>query len=318
MVYKAAADAFGVDQDISQKAKVGSIPEWIHTETLNLDDWQDDDEYRRGEATPHRRLEEDFGLEPHTAGSLVSNHVLGLSAGLYNYIANSSELTPDYRLELVDLMSRAEIELEQGQNIDIVGEDIDNNSIDTDYLLSENGEFIDANESDFKQTYLDMVDLKTGALVRAPLEAAVLAAGYDQESGVVDQARELGTYIGRAFQKWDDVLDVTSTEGEIGKDRFSDLEAGKKNILSETAAEMVENGEKGFLEKIRCKNYPSERELLAAGRIIEDSGAVEEVRKDALSDIKRANQILDQMPFENHEYVSDLRQLAQMAVTRDD
>lgn len=317
MLYKAAADAFDVDQDMYQKAKIGSIPEWIHTETLNLDDWQDDDEYRRGEKTPHLKLEENFNLEPRTAGSIISNHVLSLSAGIYGHVRSMEDFPENYRLDLVEVMSNAETDLVKGQNLDIIGEYFEDERIDTDYLLSENASFLDGEDTDFRDYYTEMIDRKTGALVRAPLEAAALAAGHDYDSEVMSDVQETGNHIARAFQKWDDVLDVTSTEGEIGKDRFSDIEEGKKNILTETAAEMLENGQKGFLEKVRRKQSPTEKELLTAGRIIEESGAVEEVRQEAISDVKEAQELLGSIPFDNQGYVEDLKQLAELAVSRD-
>lgn len=317
LAYKAAAEAFGVDQTFSQKAKVASVPEWLHTETLNLDDWQDDDKLRRGERAPHRRLEGDLNLDPHTAGSLISNHVLGLNAGISRYISNSEEFSHEYRNQLGSVISDAVIDLVNGQNLDIVGEEIDNNNIDTDYLLSQHASFVDGAGAEFDQYYIDMVDLKTGALLRAPFEAAALAAGYEPESEVMEQAQELGTYIGRAFQKWDDALDIMAAEGSTGKDRFSDLYTGKKNIVTERAAKMAENGEHGFIEKIRRKAYPTENELLAAGRMIEEAGVVDAVRQDALKDVEKAHQIIDQLPLENPKYADDLRQLAAYTVMRD-
>lgn len=317
MVYKAAADAFDVEQSDTQKARVGSIPEWIHTETLNLDDWQDDDQSRRGQKTPHLRLEDNFGLNPHTVGSIISNHVLGLSAGVYGYVQSMDDLPEEYRLDLIDVMSRAETDLVKGQNMDIVGEYIDDENVDTNYLLSENTGFVDQDHFDFRDFYIDMIDRKTGALVRAPLEAAALAAGYDYGSDVMDNIQDAGDHIARAFQKWDDVLDVTSNQGEIGKDRFSDLDASKKTIVSEAAAARLENGKKGFLEKVRRKEYPTENELVTAGRMIEESGAVETVREDAISDVGEAKRLLDNIPFENPSYVEDLKELADFAVRRD-
>ena len=93
---------------------------------------------------------------------------------------------------------------------------------------------------------------KTSALIEASMMAgAVLAGASEEELEVVEQAAE---NIGLAFQIQDDILDVTSTQEELGKPIHSDEKnnkvtyvslmgapaaAGKVKELSEHAVELL-------------------------------------------------------------------------------
>ncbi len=84
--------------------------------------------------------------------------------------------------------------------------------------------------------------LKTGALISAAAELGCIAAG-----GTMEQRGKLHEYamaIGLAFQIRDDMLDVTSTDQELGKPVGSDKNNEKTTFVSllglERCAELVE------------------------------------------------------------------------------
>ena len=62
--------------------------------------------------------------------------------------------------------------------------------------------------------------LKTGALISAAAELGCIAAGGSPEQR--QKVREYAQALGRAFQVQDDILDVTSTDEELGKNVGSD------------------------------------------------------------------------------------------------
>ena len=71
---------------------------------------------------------------------------------------------------------------------------------------------------------------KTGALIKAACLMGGILGGADDET-----LEKLGSYaekIGLAFQIKDDILDVESTEEELGKNIGSDKEQGKSTFVS--------------------------------------------------------------------------------------
>ena len=62
--------------------------------------------------------------------------------------------------------------------------------------------------------------LKTGALISAAAELGCIAAGGSEEQR--RKVRDYAQALGRAFQVQDDILDVTSTDEELGKNVGSD------------------------------------------------------------------------------------------------
>ncbi len=72
--------------------------------------------------------------------------------------------------------------------------------------------------------------LKTGALLEASLMIGAVLAGAEEEQ--VDRMEKVASDIGLAFQIQDDILDVTSTEEELGKPIGSDERNQKTTYVS--------------------------------------------------------------------------------------
>ncbi len=90
------------------------------------------------------------------------------------------------------------------------------------------GEMTDV-ECEGKSVSLEMVDYihyhKTAALIEAALAVGAVLAGASKEHLQIIQ--DFGKAIGLAFQVVDDILDITATTEQLGKDAGSDLERGK-------------------------------------------------------------------------------------------
>lgn len=81
------------------------------------------------------------------------------------------------------------------------------------------------------QSALDkMHKLKTGALITAAAKMGCIAAQADKNQ--ILAAENYANSIGLAFQIMDDILDVTSTSAELGKNVGSDLAARKSTYVS--------------------------------------------------------------------------------------
>lgn len=76
----------------------------------------------------------------------------------------------------------------------------------------------------------EMDEKKTGALIKAACEIGCIAAGAGENK--IALAREYGECVGLAFQIVDDMLDVLSTDKELGKPVGSDKENDKSTYVS--------------------------------------------------------------------------------------
>ena len=121
-----------------------------------------------------------------------------------------------------------------------------------------------------EQELTDINSRKTGALLAAACQMGVAAAGGSQR--MLDSAGHFGAALGMAFQIRDDMLDVLSTEEELGKPIGSDVQEHKNTY-------MVLLGKDGC-EKTVQKITKSAKEILKEG--FEDTAFLEELA-DALS-----------------------------------
>lgn len=220
--------------------------EMIHTYSLVHDDLpaMDDDDYRRGRLTTHKKFGEDMGI---LAGDALLNYayetafmafdsgeadrvakalrVLGRKAGMYGMVG--------------------------GQVVDV----------------EENGKFVD------EATLLFVYETKTSALLEAAFMIGGILAGASQEQ---IQSLELSAKkLGIAFQIQDDILDVVGDEEKIGKPVHSDERNEKSTFAaihgieksSEKVREYTEealeilasfSGDKVFLEE--CMGWLTKRD----------------------------------------------------------
>jgi len=173
--------------------------EMIHAYSLAHDDLpaMDNDDFRRGRPTCHKAYDEAMAI---LAGDgLLSFAVEVMARWITDASANNAARA------LYCVIKAAGINgMVAGQVSDIQNE----------------GKPVDA------LTLAAIHSRKTGCLMTAPLEAGGILAGAGDET--VGQLVGLGNVIGLAFQIKDDILDVTSTQEDLGKPIGSDAK-NKKN-----------------------------------------------------------------------------------------
>ena len=64
-------------------------------------------------------------------------------------------------------------------------------------------------------------------MIRASLQMGFRLGEKGQDEGLMKLVKEAGNSLGLAFQAVDDLLDVTRTSEELGKDAAHDAESGK-------------------------------------------------------------------------------------------
>ena len=171
--------------------------EMIHTHSLIHDDLPalDNDDYRRGRLTTHK----------------VYGEAMGILSGvaLLNYAYET----------MLQAFAMAETLRQKEAVIDALQVMAEKTGIHG--MLG--GQSVDV-ENDGKALEKDMLDYiyenKTAALIEASMMTGAILAGADAEQvSVIEQAAKR---IGLAFQIQDDILDVTSTDEELGKPVHSD------------------------------------------------------------------------------------------------
>lgn len=176
--------------------QVAAALEMIHTGSLIHDDLpaMDDDDYRRGRLTSHKKFGEDMAI---LAGDSLFLDPYGLLA--------RAELPSQVKVDLISELSLAagSFGMVAGQVLDMQGE----------------GQAISL--EDLKTIHAN----KTGKLLTYPFVAAGLIAEVEQS--VQDKLRRIGELLGLAFQVRDDILDVTASFEELGKTPQKDLAAAK-------------------------------------------------------------------------------------------
>ena len=76
------------------------------------------------------------------------------------------------------------------------------------------------------QEYVEFIEEnKTGALICAPIIAGLSIAGADES--IIDAFNVYARCIGKAFQISDDILDMTGSIEELGKNTWQRFRAGK-------------------------------------------------------------------------------------------
>lgn len=176
--------------------QVAASLEMIHTGSLIHDDLpaMDNDDYRRGQLTNHKKFGEDLAI---LAGDSLFLDAFGCVA--------EADLPASIRVQLIALLSDASgtAGMVAGQVLDMEGEGA---SLTLDQL-----QVIHAN--------------KTGRLLAYPFQATGIL--LELEPAVATLLEEIGLHLGLAFQIRDDILDVTADFASLGKTPQKDLQAEK-------------------------------------------------------------------------------------------
>ena len=188
-------EAFG--QELQQAHfQVAAALELVHTGSLIHDDLpaMDDDDYRRGRLTNHKKFGEAMAI---LAGDSLFLDPFGLIA--------MADLPSQVKVALISELSLAagSFGIVAGQVLDMQGE----------------GQVISL--EDLKTIHVN----KTGKLLTYPFVAAGLIVQAEQS--VQEKLRRIGELLGLAFQVRDDILDVTASFEELGKTPQKDLATAK-------------------------------------------------------------------------------------------
>lgn len=199
----AAAEAVAGDSPSVAKTilPVASSLELIHTYSLIHDDLpaMDNDDYRRGKLTNHKVYGEAMAI-------LAGDALLTLAFELCSRVDLVDGLAPVRQVQLISELAvgSGHLGMVGGQVLDIQAE---NRDIDL-------------------ATLQGIHRHKTGMLIRAAVRMGALVG--DASPDQLDRLTGYAEDIGLAFQIADDVLNVTGTREELGKNANTDAQRGKK------------------------------------------------------------------------------------------
>ena len=195
----AFADMLGAD--LQQVLPVACALEMIHTYSLIHDDLpcMDDDDLRRGKPTNHIVFGE-------CTATLAGDALQSLAIETLMSAPLESNRLARCGLELAKAAGYRG--MCRGQFLDMRGE----------------GKLLSAEELN------EINDFKTGALLSAACLLGAAAAGANEQQ--MNAARSFGLLLGLAFQIRDDMLDVLSTNEELGKPVGSDAEEQKNTYMA--------------------------------------------------------------------------------------
>lgn len=233
---------FGGTEKVAEPFMAGM--EMIHTHSLIHDDLPalDNDDYRRGRLTTHKVYGEAMGV---LSGVALLNYA-------YETMLQAFSLTEDQDRVICALKVMAEKTgihgLLGGQSVDV--------------------------ENDGKPLEKEMLDYiyrnKTSALIEASMMTGAILAGADEQQVAV--VEEAAGNIGLAFQIQDDILDVTSTDEELGKPVHSDEKNNKVTYVTlfgiEEASRQVELLSEKAIKLLKSLNKNNEFLYLLIEKLI--------------------------------------------------
>jgi geranylgeranyl diphosphate synthase type II len=219
----ASFEAYG--KNLGKTYSTAIALEMIHTYSLIHDDLpaMDDDDYRRGQLTNHKKFDEATAI-------LAGDALLTYS---FELIAEDPLLTSEEKVHIIQKLSSASGPkgMVAGQVLDMEGE---KKSLTLDEL---------------EQIH----DLKTGEL----LKFAVYAGAYlgkateNQLQHVTDYAR----FLGLIFQVQDDILDITGSEELLGKPVGSDVDNEKSTYPKLLGLDGAEKQKETYVEQAKKALY---------------------------------------------------------------
>lgn len=181
--------------------QVATTVEMIHAGSLIHDDLpaMDNDDYRRGQLTNHKKFDE--------ATAILAGDALFLDP---YYLLATASLPATIVVSLVKELSFASgaLGMVAGQILDMDGE----------------GKTLSLEQ------VKEIHHLKTGRMLTFPFVAAGIIA--EQSEAVIAKLREIGQNLGLAFQIRDDIIDVTGTFEEIGKTPGKDQAEEKSTYVA--------------------------------------------------------------------------------------
>jgi heptaprenyl diphosphate synthase len=233
----------------------GSVAiELVHLATLYHDDVIDEADDRRGVPSANARWD----------------NTIAILTGDYLF-ARASELSADLGTEVCRLLARTIAVLCDGQirEVDASGK-------------------VEQTESN----YLEIIRRKTGVLIATSCRLGGLLSDADEAH--TDVLEAFGESLGMAFQLSDDIMDLTSSQLELGKEPGVDMREGVYTLPVLHALAHDEHREE--LARLLARGAPDGEMLDRALEIVRTGGSIEHAQAAVAAEVGRAIDLANQLP----------------------
>ena len=240
----------------SDAISAASAVELIHNFTLVHDDIMDNDEMRHGVTTTHKKF--DIPL------AILAGDVLYSKA--YNTISSKSKLSSNYTTQLVSKLSKACIEICEGQVDDI--------------------KFAENKRIPTEKEYIKMIEKKTAVLFEVSCAMGAICAKRKQKD--VKNLSAFGRNLGIAFQITDDLIGIIGDSKITKKPVGNDIREGKKSLPIILAIKKARGQNRTKIMRVFGNSGASKQQINLAVNVIRSLGVEKEVRNIALKYAQRA------------------------------
>ena len=240
----------------SDAISAASAVEMIHNFTLVHDDIMDNDEMRHGVTTTHKKF--DIPL------AILAGDVLYSKA--YNTISSKSKLSSNYTTQLVSKLSKACIEICEGQVNDI--------------------KFAENKRIPTEKEYIKMIEKKTAVLFEVSCSMGAICAKRKQKD--VKNLSVFGKNLGIAFQITDDLIGIIGDSKITKKPVGNDIREGKKSLPIILAIKKAQGQNRTKIMRVFGNSRASKQQINLAVNVIRSLGVEKEVRDVALKYAQRA------------------------------
>ncbi len=233
--------------------------EMVHNFTLVHDDIMDNDEMRHGVPTVHKKYDDALAI---LAGDVLFSKAF--------QTASQSAVPPERSVEILSRLSKACVEVCEGQVLDI--------------------RMAGSKRIPTQAQYVAMIGKKTAALFDVSCAVGAICAGGRPKD--IANLSSFGRNLGVAFQITDDLIGVMGDPRVTKKPVGNDLREGKKSLPILMAISRAGGGDRRAI--LRCFGNPkaSKKDLRGAVDAIRRLGIEESVRGQASRYAARAERSL--------------------------
>jgi heptaprenyl diphosphate synthase len=233
----------------------GSVSiELVHLATLYHDDVIDEADARRGAPSANVRWD-------NTVAILTGDFLF----------ARASEISTDLGTDVCRLLARTIAVLCDGQIREV------DSSSSVDQEMS---------------NYLEIIRRKTASLIATSCRLGGMLS--DARHDHIDVIEEFGDALGMAYQLSDDIMDITSSQMELGKEPGQDLREGVYTLPVLHALAHDEHREE--LARILAHGSPDGGMLDRALEIVRSGGSIDAAREAVTAEVVRATSLVGRLP----------------------
>ena len=233
----------------------GSVSiELVHLATLYHDDVIDEAEARRGAPSANTRWD-------NTVAILTGDFLF----------ARASEISTDLGTDVCRLLARTIAVLCDGQIREV------DSSAKVDQEV---------------RNYLDIIRRKTASLIGTSCRIGGMLSGATPER--TDILEAFGDALGMAYQLSDDIMDITASQMELGKEPGVDLKEGVYTLPVLHA--LAHDAHREELARILGHGSPDGELLDRALEIVRDGGSIDHARAAVTDEVARATALAELLP----------------------